>query len=177
MYTIASLLDVDSEINIKNLWHILEEKCSLRGIRLTPLPHLSWQISEDYQLEAVEGFLADFSKHHRPFKIRPTGLGLFTGNKITLYLAMVHSNHLANLHKGLWNGLKNFGPGHLYYSPSYWVPHITLANKDVDQEKIACAIGELAGRSLNFDVTITSIAILYDRQGEMGVEAKYKLSG
>jgi len=177
MYTIASLLDVDSEIGIKGLWHILEEKCSLRGIKLTPLPHITWLASQDYQVDEVESFLETFTSHHKPFEIRTSGLGLFTGDRITLYLALVHSTRLTQLHKELWTRLKRPGLANYYYAPDYWVPHITLANKDVDQANISCAIGELAGKSMNFNINIPSIAILYDNQGEIGVKSIYNFGG
>jgi 2'-5' RNA ligase len=177
IYTIASLLDVEGDEKVKNLWEVLENQCSLKGIQLTPLPHISWQASETYKIEDVERYLDEFTQHHKPFTIRTTGLGVFTGEKIILYLAVVQSPHLSRMHKMIWRDLGNFGEGHYYFAPDYWIPHITLANKDVDQQKIACAIGELANRPLNFKINISSIVILYDNQGELGVKSIYKFAG
>ena len=177
MYTIASLLDIHSDQKIQILWKDLEEKCFLRGIKLTPLPHISWQASDNYQLEKADACLEEFARHHKPFKIRTTGLGLFTGGKNILYLAMVQSVHLTKLHKALWNNPGLTANRHYYYAPDYWVPHITLANKDVDQQKISCAIETLADETLDFTISVTSMAILYDNQGELGVKSIYKFMG
>ena len=57
------------------------------------------------------------------------------------------------------------------------MPHITLAIKDVDPEKLACAVSVLAGEPLDFNITLTSMAILYDYQGETGIKSIYKFYG
>jgi 2'-5' RNA ligase len=177
MYTIASLLDIESNNRVQDLWAILEKQCVLKGIRNTPLPHITWQASETYELDRVERYLAEFTQHHKPFNIRTTGLGIFTGEKIILYLAVVQSPRLSKVHKILWKDLENYGSRHYYFAPDYWVPHITLANRDVNHQKIACALEELADKPLYFKVTVSSMAILYDNQGELGVKSIYKLSG
>ena len=117
MYTVASLLDIESDKKVQNVWSVLEDNCSLKGIRSTPLPHISWQASEDFLFEDLERYLIEFTSHHKPFSIRTTGLGIFTGEKIILYLAVVQSTHLAKMHNLMWKGMSQFGRRHYYYSP------------------------------------------------------------
>jgi 2'-5' RNA ligase len=177
MYTIASLLDTSSDEKIKNIWELLDSRCSLKGIRLTPLPHISWQASEDYELDKINSILEDLSAHQKPFIMRSSGLGIFTGEKIVLYLAMVRSKKATDLHKKLWQKLHCYGKSHTYYAVDYWVPHVTLANKDVDALSLSCAIAELANMAFTFEVSVNSLAILYDIQGETGIKSIYKFTG
>jgi 2'-5' RNA ligase len=177
MYTIASLLDISSDEKIKNIWELLDSRCSLKGIRMTPLPHISWQASEDYELDKINSILEDLSAHQKPFNMHSSGLGIFTGAKIVLYLAMVRSKQATDLHKKLWHKLHYYGKSHAYYAVDYWVPHVTLANKDVDAQNLSCAIAELANMPLTFEVSVSSLAILYDIQGETGIKSIYKFNG
>ena len=177
MYTIASIFDPESDQKIHTLWQLLDSKCSLKGIQLTPLPHISWQTSEDYDLDQVHSALTRFSTRQKSVLVRSTGLGIFTGERIVLYLAIVRSEHLTKLHDKLWDLLNPYGKSRFYYAPDYWVPHITLANKDLNNQNMPCALSELCDKSLNFEITINSIAILYDIQGEIGVKSIYKFNG
>jgi 2'-5' RNA ligase len=177
MYTIASLLDTLSDERIHNIWELLDTRCSLKGIRLTPLPHISWQASEDYDIEKVSVLLEELARCEKPFLIKSTGLGIFTGERVVLYLALVRSFEASDLHKKLWTALSNYGKGHNFYSSASWVPHVTLANKDVNVLNLSCAIAELANMPLNFDIMVNSLAILYDIQGEIGVKSIYKFKG
>jgi 2'-5' RNA ligase len=177
MYTIASLLDNLSGETIHNIWELLDNRCSLKGIRLTPIPHISWQASEDYDLEKINSLLEKLADREKPFLMRSTGLGIFTGERIVLYLALVRSCEASDLHKKLWIELNDYGKSHNYYNSASWVPHITLANKDVNIINLSCAIAELANMPLNFDIIVNSLAILYDIQGETGVKSIYKFKG
>jgi 2'-5' RNA ligase len=177
MYTIASLLDTLSDERIHAIWELLDNRCSLKGIRLTPLPHISWQASEDYEIEKISVLLEELTHHEKPFLMKSTGLGVFTGERVVLYLALARSCDASNLHKKLWTALSDYGKGHNFYSSDYWVPHITLANKDVNALNLSCAIAELANMPLNFDIMVDSLAILYDIQGEIGVKSIYKFRG
>ena len=177
MYTIASLLDTKTDEMVRNIWAFLEQKCLLKGIQMTPLPHISWQAAEDYDIDAVEEEIKNLALTQKAFRARATGLGIFCGFKPVLYLALVRSERLSELHDILWKRLGFYGTSHAYYDSDYWVPHITLANRDVNGQNLSCAIEELTGQLLDFDMEISSLAILYDIQGKTGVKSIYKFNG
>jgi hypothetical protein len=57
MHGIVTLLDEINTINVQSLWQKLETECGLSGIKVTPIPHFSWQVAEDYELQSLEPFL------------------------------------------------------------------------------------------------------------------------
>ena len=72
MYTIASLLDPVSNQHINQLWQFLEDKCDLKGIKQIQLPHISWQASENFNINEIDLYLEAFAKRHKPFNIKST---------------------------------------------------------------------------------------------------------
>ena len=54
MHGLVSLLDPEHYQQVENLWNELEEECGLEGIKVTPYPHFSWLIAEDFDWESFE---------------------------------------------------------------------------------------------------------------------------
>ena len=79
MFTIASLLDPESDVKVKSLWDQLEINSGLKGVKKSPLPHFSWQIAESYPLNEADKRLAQYSRKYAPFDVKVSGLGIFTG--------------------------------------------------------------------------------------------------
>lgn len=61
MHGIVSLLNEDIYKQVKTIWHELENKCGLTGIKVTPYPHFSWQIAKDYNWSELETVLKEIS--------------------------------------------------------------------------------------------------------------------
>jgi 2'-5' RNA ligase len=52
----------------------------------------------------------------------------------------------------------------LYYSPTKWIPHITLAYNDVNLTNLECALKTLANQSYEWEIKIDNIvSIVQDR--------------
>ena len=79
MYGVASLLNPTATRQTQEIWEWLEEYCGLAGIRLTPLPHFSWQVAAEYNLEKTEEILSNLAGLTFPFTVRATGIGIFCG--------------------------------------------------------------------------------------------------
>ena len=66
-----------------------------------------------------------------------------------------------------------------YYSPKLWVPHITLALNDLNQDNLACAINKIAFEPIELFVRVDNLAIVQheddDKEGQS--LAEFHLSG
>lgn len=60
-----------------------------------------------------------------------------------------------------------------YYEPETWIPHITLAYRDVNPDNLACAIQDLAFRPLILDVLVDHLALIYEVDGQIGIKFRY----
>src|SRR5512146_3100751 len=136
MHGMVTLLDPPHYSQVENIWQELEQHCGLTGVRMTPLPHFSWQIAEEFDLQTVRPVLKDICATVRPFNVMTTGLGIFSGTVPVVYIPVVKNAPLIQLHRDVWEATALLSRGRsLYYSPEMWMPHITLAYGDVDQER------------------------------------------
>ncbi len=169
MYAIVSLLDEPANQQVEAIWNKLERECGLAGIKITPYPHFSWQVADDYQLDPLRTSLREMAETSSPVKVLCAGLGIFTGPEPVIYIHVVKNEQMFLYHRALWEktALLAIKPS-LYYSPDTWVPHITLAHSDVDSEKLACALRDLAVEDLAWELTITNLALVCQIGDEIG---------
>lgn len=176
MHGLVSLLDKKHYHLVEKIWQELEVDCGLKGIQVTPLPHFSWQIAEDYDWDRLEFALKNIAEAANPFTIRMTGLALFTGENPVAYISVVRTKELSELHQVIWERLHSISQSSSpYYSPSFWTPHISLAYGDVDTEKLQCLMGKLATRTFNWEIQIDNLALIYEPEGTIGrIRYKFK---
>lgn len=169
MYAVVSLLDEHHYARLENLWRELESECGLAGVTLTPFPHFSWHIAAEYDFKRLEAALAELVAEAKPFKVRTMGLGLFTSEAPVLYIPLVKDATLARHHQRVWERTQPAAIGSSsHYSPDVWVPHITLAYGDVDQDKLGCAMEKLAFQPFNWEISVDNLALVYTIGGQVG---------
>jgi len=165
MKGIASLLDEQATYRVQQLWQELEARCGLVGVKTTPFPHFTWQVTEAYDLPRLEIILATLARQTQPFTIQTTGLGLFTSANPIIYISIVKDERLMKLHSMLWDNLQGIAiRPTLYYTPEQWVPHITLAYRDVTSANLECVMQGLAFQAFNWDIQVDNLIIV--AQGE-----------
>ena len=137
MNGIASLLDQLAASRMEHLWQELETKCGLVGVKATPFPHFSWQVTGSYDLPRLETVLPSIARQAHPFTIHTAGLGLFTGENPIVYISNFKNEPIMRFHPLIWEQIKGIAihPSP-YYSPRYWVSHITLPYNDVTSTKL-----------------------------------------
>ncbi len=169
MHGLVSLLDKRHYALVEELWFELRDECGVQGRYVTPLPHFSWQIAEDYDWAALESALQEVAAQAQPFTVHTTGLALFTGSKPVVYIPVVRTRQLSEFHEMIWNQLapicKESSP---YYSPPFWMPHISLTYQDVDPEKLRCLMDKLAFRIFNWSIEIDNLTLIYEPEGTIG---------
>lgn len=174
MYVVASLLNPAATRHTQELWLWLEEHCGLAGIKLTPLPHFSWLTAEEYNLAKMEDVLQKIASNTTPFLLTTSGLGIFTGTKPVLYTPLVKTRQLMELHETIRREGEPLAVNlNRYYEPETWIPHITLAYRDVNPDNLACAIQDLAFRPLILDVLVDHLALIYEVDGQIGIKFRY----
>ena len=160
MYVVISELDPISSADVGKIWRKLHEACGLKKIYTIPVPHFTWFASDSLDVSSSALMLSKLTANAKPLSIHTFGLGLFTGEHPVLYLPMVKSEEMLRLHREIWDLAVPYceGPKH-YYSPAFWIPHITLALKDLTRENIACGLNKIAFETIEYYVTIDSLSI------------------
>jgi 2'-5' RNA ligase len=141
----------------------LARNFNVRSKATTPYPHFSYQVAESYDLDALEPVLRRFAENSGGFRVRTTGLGLFTGPKPVLYVPVVRSTALTRFQRELWPELAKVAQGVSdYYHPENWIPHITLAMNNLDGDNLPEITRWLSHRDFNWEIDITNLALIHD---------------
>ena len=179
MQGVVSLLDDQHYARVEAIWEELGQKFDVRGVYVTSYPHFSYQVAEAYDASACEAFLRELAARTRPFRVRTVGLGIFTVANPILYISVVRSPTLDELHREIWRGIRQAVPGPVahYYQPDEWAPHITLAQGDLDQDKLAEVVRYLSRRNFHWEFNVTNVSIIYDTGREQGVRCRYDFQG
>jgi 2'-5' RNA ligase len=165
MSGIVSLLDPASERAVRALWAELDERHGLReAVRRVPHPHCSYHVAEDYAIGRLADILRSVAAQTQPFAATITGLGAFEQPEPVLYLAVERNAALDALHAALWRELAQTDIAReamAIYAPQTWVPHITLAQRDLTLEMLRAIQVQWAGRDLRREVWISDLTLLY----------------
>ncbi|MBN2501457.1 MAG: 2'-5' RNA ligase family protein [Anaerolineales bacterium] len=170
MHGLVSLLDQEHTATVEHLWMELELQCGLTGIKVTPFPHFSWLIAEDFDWDELAEVMAEIAAETKPFTVRTTGLALFTGEQPVVYIPVVCDSGLSALHERIWAQVASVGMEiSSLYSPQTWMPHISLAYVDVTRKNIDCVMQYLAFHSYDWQIEINNITVIHEPAGTIGV--------
>ena len=169
MHGLVSLLPAPYYEEVKLIWKELRETYGLRGIEITPFPHFSWQIAENYDFTELGFIMQEVCTRTAPIKVRTSGLGIFTGPKPVIFIPVIKNNSLTKVHKDIWNLALDYSTGlsNLYH-PDLWMPHISLAYEDVDPRIVGQITGALADKDLIWEMNIDNLALIYEPTGNIG---------
>ena len=138
MEGIVSLLDDKHYQLVEDIWTELVRRFGVRGVYITPYPHFSYHVAANYNLESLTPILERVTSNIATFQVRTGGLGIFSGAAPVIYIPVVRSLELTQLHEALWKEISPFASGtQEYYHPDQWMPHITVGFGDINQENLS----------------------------------------
>jgi 2'-5' RNA ligase len=92
------------------------------------------------------------------------GLGIFSGDRPVLYLPIVKSQAMIDLHNQIWERLGSLADrANGYYSPAFWLPHITLAINDLRRENLACALESVAFEPVELTISVDNLILVVQK--------------
>lgn len=181
MHGIVSLLDDAHYQQVEVLWAELKREFGVQGVYSTPYPHFSYHVANQYNLATLEPLLYAFASEQKPFQVRTAGLGIFTGQQPVLYIPVVRNPQLTQFHHALWQQLvaseQASKDSRDYYAPDNWMPHITIAAHDVDCQMLTNIVNYLGTHSFNWDISIDTIALIYDTGTAQQLRTRIPLNG
>jgi 2'-5' RNA ligase len=171
---IVSLLDAHYYQIVEDLWAELKREFGVQGVYVTPFPHFSYQVANQYNFELLEPILRDFAASHKSFYVNTSGLSIFTGKMPVLYIPVVRSAELTLVHQELHHlsTAKAESSIQEYYYPDVWMPHITIGFGDLNSDILAHMIPYLSERDFTWRILIDNIVFIYDPG--TGQEVKYR---
>ena len=178
VFALVGLLDPDHTARVHQVWKELEVKCGLKAVRVAPYPHFSFHVAQQYRLLDLDASLTDLTRTIQPFTMRTSGISVFTGHNPVIYIPVAPSETLLQLHQLLWEKTSRFGTIlNTYYRPGSWIPHITLLHDDIDRDCINCIFDHYLGQTFAWEIKVTQMAVIYQKDGEYGIHKIYPLPG
>jgi len=177
MHGIVSLLDNDHNQLIEEIWAELEREFSVHGVYITPYPHFSYHVAQAYDIDKIELVLQRITSNITTFNVKTSGLGVFTGTSPVLYIPVVRSLELTQLHEELWQEISPVSSGvQEYYNPDQWMPHITIGFGDISKDNLSQIIPFLAERDFNWEITVNNIALIYDTGTKQELKSRFDIT-
>ncbi len=161
MHALVSLLEDEHYQWVEKLWTELETELGVTGLYKTPYPHFSYHIAEHYDMDLLDAVLEHVASFSTPFEISTAGLGIFLNPQPVVYLNIIRSPMLNAFQHLLWRELVGVcsNPAE-YYHPTYWVPHITLADSDTLPKHLPQIINLLSKKSMHRTMKVTNLALI-----------------
>ncbi len=177
MHGIVSLLDSKQNQLVEEIWAELEREFSVQGVYITPYPHFSYHVAQAYDIDKIAPVLQRITSNITTFNVKTSGLGVFTGTSPVLYIPVVRSLELTQLHEELWQEISPVSSGvQEYYNPDQWMPHITIGFGDISKDKLSQMISLLAERDFNWEITVNNIALIYDTGTKQEMKSRFDIT-
>jgi 2'-5' RNA ligase len=174
MHGVVSLLDPQAARLVESIWVELENEFGLSSMYVPRIAHFSYQIADEYNVKRLGAALEQLAQSQRPFRVRTTGLGLFTGSRPVLYIPVIRNSELAQMHSALWQAINGAGTGVSdLYRPENWMPHITLAQGDLDKDNLPRLVGWLSDRDFTWEITVNNVGLIYQTGNEYRLKFRF----
>ena len=166
---LVSLLPQPYYDNVIAFWDELEANFGLKGIRITPLPHFSWQVGEEYTEESVLKAMEAIAEDTKPFEVRVKGVESFISENPVVFLKVLKNPALLLLHLRIWIKFLPLARGlNMLYSPPLWRPHISLAYQDLAREQIKDVLLFIRSKQIDWQFTVDNLTYICEPVGEVG---------
>lgn len=179
MHGLVSLLPEPYYARVEKIWQELDTRFGLTAIQVTPYPHFSWQIGEEYPADLLEKAAQEVGMSTPPLEVTTGGLGVFTGEQPVIFISLVKSPALAAVHRMIWQRFENVCEGvSPLYGPNTWMPHISLAYKDVTSQNIGPVMQWLAFQDFYWKMPVNNISFICEPEGSIGsLQCSYGFCG
>ena len=176
-FFIALVPPPDIEQHITEIQQYFAEHYNSRGALNSP-PHITLQppfhsLAED--VPKLEESLKDFSAHRLPIPVTLSGFAAFAPRVI--YVDVVKSPELLEIHSYLMSYMEaNLGIVDRVSQSRPFVPHMTVAFRDLTKDNFQRAWLEFAGRSLHFEFTASALTLLLHDGSRWNTSNQFPLS-
>ncbi len=176
-FFIALVPPPDIEQQITEIQRYFAEHYNSRGALNSP-PHITLQppfegLAED--VPKLEESLNQFSANRLPIPVTLSGFAAFAPRVI--YVDVVKSPELLEIHKDLMSYIEaNLGIVDRVSQTRPFVPHMTVAFRDLTKDNFQTAWLKFAGRSLHFEFTASALTLLLHDGSRWNISNQFPLA-
>ncbi|WP_175639153.1 2'-5' RNA ligase family protein [Metabacillus schmidteae] len=131
---IASLLTGNERDKVLHFWNVFETEYKSIGVQSFEHPNIGFQGGSCLSVDPLKEELLNLCNKLSPFEILIDGFDFFETTPKVVYLKVIKTSELIELHKKINNLLEKCCVDLFeLYTPANWVPHITLAMADLSE--------------------------------------------
>ena len=168
MHGVVGVPDAKHEHLIREMWAGMEAEFGWPPISDTLVPHFSYHVATDYDLERLQQRLIGLARDTKPFVVGMGGIGVFTAEEggaaiAVCYLPMIRNDPLNAMHHRVWSDLaETAGDINDRYASDVWVPHITVTPDGLTREVIPAIVEFLTRKPIEWEIEVDRITLLHD---------------
>jgi 2'-5' RNA ligase len=176
---VIALLDDANAARVEALWDAMGREFGVPRGYPGAVPHISFHLGSHDVEAAAETIVRGVSRETPPFTVHSAGLGVFGGPVPVLYLTVGRSPEASKLATVLTERLAaaGFPSTDPYFTADKWVPHITIAHKNLEAVELGPLLAWLVDQPLAWEIPLGSLSIA--RETDIGAEilATFPLGG
>jgi len=158
---IVTLLDGADRERVEQLWDELRQEFGVRGIHAKRFPHFSYHVAEQYDLPRAQAALESLARQTRSFFVQTSGIGIFTRKEPVIYLPVIRTAEMAAAHERIAASAASFATGiNEYYAAEIWIPHVTIAEGDVDILVLPEIVRRFGERIFRWEMRVSNFALI-----------------
>lgn len=161
-YGICSVLTGAAHAAAMAMWDHLERRHGLREVRAALHPHVTYLLGEASRPHALGAALTPAAAAIGPTTVDIDGLGVFDGPRPVIFLRVVRSPTLLDIHsrlldatRALWESVS------AHYLTEVWTPHVTLALRDLAPGQVRAVLADLRQRPVRVTTRLDSLDLVH----------------
>jgi 2'-5' RNA ligase len=176
---VIALLPEPFAARVEALWDRIERDFEVPRGYPGAIPHVTFHLgSHDIDAGADE-VIRRVAARTAPFTVHSAGLGVFSGSPPVVHIMVARSPAAAALAQSLETELAAAGypATDPYFAPDKWMPHITMANRNLEGIDLGPLLAWLAGQDLTWAIPLASISIARETEFSAEILGTFPLGG
>lgn len=164
---------------VESLWEEMEARFAVPRGYPGAIPHFTLHLGSHDVDPGAEEVVRKVAARTRPFTVFTSGLGVFGGPVPVVHIMVARTPAAAALAETLTRDLDGAGYPSTdpYFSPDRWIPHITIAHRNLAGLQLGGLLEWLVAQDLAWEIPVTTISIARETERSADILASFPLSG
>jgi 2'-5' RNA ligase len=177
MRAIASLLPAGHSQMVERVWTELTDGFGLTGVYINPFPHFSYHVAGKYDVPGTEEVLRELARRQTSLVVSTAPPEVFAGESPIVYLPVVKTPELIAWHASIFAALAPVSAKVVsHYASERWIPHITLAQGDLSNDRLDDVMASLQDRDWRWEMPISDLVIISTTGTKQGLTFRVDLA-
>lgn len=158
---VLSILEGNMLDEARRLWKLFETEYASKGVQSFDFPNVTFQGGQCRDVSRLKDELRALARHLQPFEVIIDGLDCFGSQSKVVFFKVRLTDDLRRVHQVVNETLGQHCENLFQdYLPENWIPHVTVAMKDLTDQVFNRAMHNLRGYHPYYQQTISNINLV-----------------